>query len=99
MTGWAPLTDKDFKEVPGQNRHVGSLDGVTTVEKEKFPKNFWPDVSMHERTSMYAGFCACLCVCVCVDQREMSGQMSLLGLLWVSACSDREMRQIMCINQ
>lgn len=66
MTGWAPLTDKDFKEVSGQNRHVGSLDGVTTVEKEKFPKNFWPDVSMHERTSVYASFCACSCVFVCV---------------------------------
>ncbi|KAF0033441.1 hypothetical protein F2P81_013507 [Scophthalmus maximus] len=34
---------KDFKAVSGQNRYVGSLDGVTTVEKEKFPKNFWPD--------------------------------------------------------
>ncbi|XP_034547656.1 inositol polyphosphate-5-phosphatase A [Notolabrus celidotus] len=34
---------QDFKAVSGQNKHVGSLDGVTTVEKEKFPKNFWPD--------------------------------------------------------
>ncbi|KAF7647048.1 hypothetical protein LDENG_00178490 [Lucifuga dentata] len=34
---------KDFKPVSGQNKYVGSLDGVTTVEKEKFPKNFWPD--------------------------------------------------------
>ncbi|XP_037634290.1 inositol polyphosphate-5-phosphatase A [Sebastes umbrosus] len=34
---------KDFKAVSGQNKHVGSMDGVTTVEKEKFPKNFWPD--------------------------------------------------------
>ncbi|XP_068559757.1 inositol polyphosphate-5-phosphatase A isoform X1 [Cebidichthys violaceus] len=34
---------KDFKAVSGQNKHVGSLDGVATVEKEKFPKNFWPD--------------------------------------------------------
>ncbi|XP_067084483.1 inositol polyphosphate-5-phosphatase A [Osmerus mordax] len=34
---------KDFKAVSGQNKYVGSLDGVTTVEKEKFPKNFWPD--------------------------------------------------------
>lgn len=42
---------------------------------------------------------ASACVCVCAHQREMSGQMSLLGLLWVSACSDKEMRQIMCINQ
>ncbi|CAN9513399.1 unnamed protein product [Ophioblennius macclurei] len=34
---------KDFKAVLGQNKCVGSLAGVTTVEKEKFPKNFWPD--------------------------------------------------------
>lgn len=34
---------KDFKPVSGQNKYTGSLDGVTTVEKEKFPKNFWPD--------------------------------------------------------
>ncbi|XP_054628247.1 inositol polyphosphate-5-phosphatase A isoform X2 [Dunckerocampus dactyliophorus] len=34
---------KDFKAVPGLNKYVGSLDGVNTVEKEKFPKNFWPD--------------------------------------------------------
>ncbi|KAM9393486.1 inositol polyphosphate-5-phosphatase A [Pholidichthys leucotaenia] len=34
---------KDFKAVLGQNKYVGSLDRVTTVEKEKFPKNFWPD--------------------------------------------------------
>lgn len=34
---------KDFKAVSGQNKHVGCLDGVATVEKEKFPKNFWPD--------------------------------------------------------
>lgn len=75
MTGCTPLTDKDFKEVSGQSRHVGSLDGVATVEKEKFPKNFWPDVSMHERGSVYAGFyvCTCVtlcvCVCVCVETR------------------------------
>ncbi|XP_070820354.1 inositol polyphosphate-5-phosphatase A [Chaetodon trifascialis] len=37
------FNDKDFKAVSGRNKHVGSLDGVTTVEKEKFPKNFWPD--------------------------------------------------------
>ncbi|XP_041793826.1 inositol polyphosphate-5-phosphatase A [Chelmon rostratus] len=37
------FNEKDFKAVSGQNKHVGSLDGVTTVEKEKFPKNFWPD--------------------------------------------------------
>ncbi|XP_064793380.1 inositol polyphosphate-5-phosphatase A-like isoform X3 [Oncorhynchus masou masou] len=34
---------KDFKAVSGQNKYVGSLDEVTTVEKEKFLKNFWPD--------------------------------------------------------
>ncbi|XP_029915878.1 inositol polyphosphate-5-phosphatase A isoform X1 [Myripristis murdjan] len=34
---------RDFKAVSGHNKYVGSLDGVTTVEKEKFPKNFWPD--------------------------------------------------------
>ncbi|XP_018599692.1 inositol polyphosphate-5-phosphatase A isoform X2 [Scleropages formosus] len=34
---------KDFKAVSGHNKYVGTLDGVTTVEKEKFPKNFWPD--------------------------------------------------------
>ncbi|XP_068166626.1 inositol polyphosphate-5-phosphatase A isoform X2 [Antennarius striatus] len=34
---------KDFKAVSGQNKHVGSLDEVPTVEKEKFPKHFWPD--------------------------------------------------------
>uniref|UniRef100_A0A8C9ZD39 inositol-polyphosphate 5-phosphatase n=1 Tax=Sander lucioperca TaxID=283035 RepID=A0A8C9ZD39_SANLU len=34
---------KDFKAVSGQKKHMGSLDGVTTVEKEKFPKHFWPD--------------------------------------------------------
>ncbi|XP_013867556.1 inositol polyphosphate-5-phosphatase A [Austrofundulus limnaeus] len=33
---------KEFKAVVGQ-KCVGSLDRVTTVEKEKFPKNFWPD--------------------------------------------------------
>uniref|UniRef100_A0A8C7V1D4 inositol-polyphosphate 5-phosphatase n=2 Tax=Oncorhynchus mykiss TaxID=8022 RepID=A0A8C7V1D4_ONCMY len=37
---------KDFKAVSGQNKYVGSLDEVTTVEKEKFLKNFWPDVSV-----------------------------------------------------
>ncbi|KAM8887516.1 inositol polyphosphate-5-phosphatase A isoform 2-T2 [Spinachia spinachia] len=34
---------KDFKAVSGRNKHVGPLEGVATVEKEKFPKNFWPD--------------------------------------------------------
>lgn len=37
------FNDQDFKVVLGQNKYVGSLDRVTTVEKEKFPKNFWPD--------------------------------------------------------
>lgn len=34
---------KGYKAVSGHNKYVGSLEGVTTVEKEKFPKNFWPD--------------------------------------------------------
>ncbi|XP_034025801.1 inositol polyphosphate-5-phosphatase A [Thalassophryne amazonica] len=34
---------KDFKAVLGQSKYVNSLHGVSTVEKEKFPKNFWPD--------------------------------------------------------
>ncbi|XP_051508837.1 inositol polyphosphate-5-phosphatase A-like isoform X1 [Myxocyprinus asiaticus] len=34
---------KEFKVVSGHNLYVGSLEGVTTVEKEKFPKSFWPD--------------------------------------------------------
>ncbi|XP_061673524.1 inositol polyphosphate-5-phosphatase A isoform X2 [Syngnathoides biaculeatus] len=34
---------KDFKAVPALDKFAGSLDGVTAVEKEKFPKNFWPD--------------------------------------------------------
>ncbi|XP_037114351.1 inositol polyphosphate-5-phosphatase A [Syngnathus acus] len=34
---------KDFKAVPALDKYVGSLDGVTAVEKEKFPKTFWPD--------------------------------------------------------
>ncbi|KAJ7994229.1 hypothetical protein DPEC_G00263730 [Dallia pectoralis] len=33
---------KDFRAVSG-HKYVGSLDGVTTMEKEKFVKNFWPD--------------------------------------------------------
>uniref|UniRef100_A0A3B4GH77 inositol-polyphosphate 5-phosphatase n=1 Tax=Pundamilia nyererei TaxID=303518 RepID=A0A3B4GH77_9CICH len=37
---------KNFKAVLEKNRYMGSLDRVTTVEKEKFPKNFWPDVSI-----------------------------------------------------
>ncbi|TNM90249.1 hypothetical protein fugu_004483 [Takifugu bimaculatus] len=35
--------DKDYKAVSGHSKHVASLNGITTVEKEKFPKNFWPD--------------------------------------------------------
>ncbi|XP_076127244.1 inositol polyphosphate-5-phosphatase A [Alosa pseudoharengus] len=34
---------REFKPIAGQNKFVGSLEGVTTVQKEKFPKNFWPD--------------------------------------------------------
>ncbi|XP_066570647.1 inositol polyphosphate-5-phosphatase A isoform X2 [Amia ocellicauda] len=34
---------KDFKAISGQNKCIGCLDGVSMVEKEKFPKNFWPD--------------------------------------------------------
>lgn len=34
---------KDFRPVSGQSKYAGTLDGVATVEKEKFPKNFWPD--------------------------------------------------------
>uniref|UniRef100_A0A3Q3WZW2 inositol-polyphosphate 5-phosphatase n=1 Tax=Mola mola TaxID=94237 RepID=A0A3Q3WZW2_MOLML len=37
------FNEKGFKMVSGQRKHVGSLDLVTTVEKEKFPKNFWPN--------------------------------------------------------
>lgn len=40
------LVVKEFKAVSGHNKYVGSLEGVTTMEKEKFPKNFWPDVSV-----------------------------------------------------
>lgn len=43
-----PLTAKDFKAVSGHNKYMGSLEGVTTVEKEKFPRHFWPDVSMNK---------------------------------------------------
>ncbi|TSL97361.1 Type I inositol 1,4,5-trisphosphate 5-phosphatase [Bagarius yarrelli] len=34
---------KVFSSVSGRNKYAGSLDGVTTVEKEKFQRNFWPD--------------------------------------------------------
>ncbi len=39
------LVVKEFKAVSGHNKYMGSLEGVTAIEKEKFPKNFWPDVS------------------------------------------------------
>ncbi|XP_053091914.1 inositol polyphosphate-5-phosphatase A isoform X1 [Pangasianodon hypophthalmus] len=34
---------KEFKLVSGRNKYAGSLYGVTTVEKEKFQRDFWPD--------------------------------------------------------
>ncbi|XP_029016678.1 inositol polyphosphate-5-phosphatase A [Betta splendens] len=34
---------KDFRPVSGRDVYVGSMSGVATVEKEKFPKDFWPD--------------------------------------------------------
>lgn len=37
---------KEFIAVSGHNKYMGSLGVVTTIEKEKFPKNFWPDVSV-----------------------------------------------------
>lgn len=40
------LVVKEFKAVSGHNKYMGSLEGVTAIEKEKFPKNFWPDVSV-----------------------------------------------------
>lgn len=88
-----PLAVKDFKAVVGQNKYLGSLDRVTTVEKEKFPKNFWPDVSMYARVrgEVRDG--------VLTGQSETLGQMSLLGLPGLSACSNREMRQIIFKDQ
>lgn len=41
-----PPVVNEFKDVSGHNKYVGSLEGVTSMEKEKFPKNFWPDVSI-----------------------------------------------------
>ncbi|MGH0169290.1 UNVERIFIED_CONTAM: hypothetical protein FKN15_059996 [Acipenser sinensis] len=35
---------KEFKAVSGRNIHLGSLDSAATLEKERFSKNFWPDV-------------------------------------------------------
>ncbi|KAJ8285867.1 hypothetical protein GJAV_G00031880 [Gymnothorax javanicus] len=43
---------KEFKAVLGHNKYVGSLDGVSTVEKEKFPKNFWPDIKWSRKGFM-----------------------------------------------
>ncbi|XP_035292248.1 inositol polyphosphate-5-phosphatase A [Anguilla anguilla] len=43
---------KEFKAVLGHNKYVGSLDGVTTMEKEKFPKNFWPDIKWSRKGYM-----------------------------------------------
>ncbi|XP_027022792.2 inositol polyphosphate-5-phosphatase A isoform X1 [Tachysurus fulvidraco] len=34
---------KEFRSVSGRNKYAGSLYGVTTVWKEKFQRNFWPD--------------------------------------------------------
>ncbi|XP_062855366.1 inositol polyphosphate-5-phosphatase A isoform X2 [Trichomycterus rosablanca] len=34
---------KEFRLVTGRNKYVGSLDVVSAVEKEKFPRNFWSD--------------------------------------------------------
>ncbi|KAI5094765.1 type I inositol 1,4,5-trisphosphate 5-phosphatase, partial [Silurus meridionalis] len=34
---------KEFRLVSGRNKYADSLYGVTTVEKEKFQRNFWPD--------------------------------------------------------
>lgn len=47
---------KEFKAVSGRNKYVGSLEGVTTMVKEKFPKNFWPDVSVCEVFFFYRVF-------------------------------------------
>lgn len=86
------FTDRDYKAVSGHSKHVASLNGITTVEKEKFPKNFWPDVSIRVRAHMR------LFVRVFVwrgagdSLRELLGLMGLLGPLWLSACSDRKMR-------
>ncbi|XP_026880832.1 inositol polyphosphate-5-phosphatase A isoform X1 [Electrophorus electricus] len=43
---------KEFKSVLGRNKYMGSLEGVTTVEKEKFPKNFWPDIKWSRKGYM-----------------------------------------------
>ncbi|GAA6106791.1 inositol polyphosphate-5-phosphatase A isoform X2 [Tachysurus ichikawai] len=34
---------KEFRSVSGRNKYAGSLYEVTTVWKEKFQRNFWPD--------------------------------------------------------
>uniref|UniRef100_H3ACA3 inositol-polyphosphate 5-phosphatase n=2 Tax=Latimeria chalumnae TaxID=7897 RepID=H3ACA3_LATCH len=43
-----PIYQYDFKAkkfiiVSGKDFQFGSLDRITTIEKEKFPQNFWPD--------------------------------------------------------
>ncbi|XP_052419406.1 inositol polyphosphate-5-phosphatase A [Carassius gibelio] len=37
------FSEKEFIAVSGHNKYMVSLEEVTTIEKEKFPKNFWPD--------------------------------------------------------
>ncbi|XP_036434461.1 inositol polyphosphate-5-phosphatase A isoform X2 [Colossoma macropomum] len=43
---------REFKSVSGHKKYVGSLDGVTTLEKEKFPKNFWTDIKWSRKGYM-----------------------------------------------
>ncbi len=50
------LVVKEFKAVSGHNKYMGSLEGVTAIEKEKFPKNFWPDVSVCVVAGFFCGF-------------------------------------------
>ncbi|XP_051780170.1 inositol polyphosphate-5-phosphatase A isoform X1 [Erpetoichthys calabaricus] len=44
--------EKEYKAVCGQNIHLGSLDDVPSLEKEKFPKNFWPDFNWSRKGFM-----------------------------------------------
>ncbi|KAL6456786.1 hypothetical protein MHYP_G00353300 [Metynnis hypsauchen] len=46
------FSSRDFKSVSGHSKYVGSLDGVTTLEKEKFPKNFWTDIKWSRKGYM-----------------------------------------------
>ncbi|XP_017551898.1 inositol polyphosphate-5-phosphatase A isoform X1 [Pygocentrus nattereri] len=46
------FSSRDFKSVSGHNKYMGSLDGVTTMEKEKFPKNFWTDIKWSRKGYM-----------------------------------------------